>query len=98
MLVRALGPLRSMMPSSGFPRRWLPVLNDFGPQRPSGLRWQLWFLQSPDLRLLWCLAAFLRFVLQPRQWHIDARLVHVADDGAAPALLDQPHAFPDEGD
>ena len=44
--------------------------------------------------------AFLRLFsirIQPRQWHIAARLVHVADDGAAPALLDQPHAFPDEG-
>ena len=44
--------------------------------------------------------AFLRLFsirIQPRQWHIDARLVHVADDGAAPALLDQPHAFRNEG-
>ena len=98
MFVRALGPPRSMTPSSGFLRRWPQVSNDLGPQCLSGLRWRLWFLQSPDLRLLWCLAAFLRFVLQPRQWHIAARLVHVADDGAAPALLDQPHAFPDEGD
>ena len=44
--------------------------------------------------------AFLRLLsirIQPRQWHIAARLVHVADDGAAPALVDQPHVFLDEG-
>ena len=35
--------------------------------------------------------------IQPRQWHIAARLIHVADDGAAPALFDEAHAFPDEG-
>ena len=52
-----------MMPSSGFPRRWLQVLNDFGLQRLSGLRWQLWFLQLPDLRLLWCPARLPAFLL-----------------------------------
>ena len=35
--------------------------------------------------------------IQPRQRHIAAWFVHVADDGAAPALLDQPHAFRNEG-
>ena len=34
--------------------------------------------------------------IQPRQRYVAARLVHVADGGAASALFDQAHAFPDE--
>ncbi len=34
--------------------------------------------------------------IQARQRHVAVRLVHVADDGAASALFDEPHAFPDE--
>ena len=34
--------------------------------------------------------------IQPRQRHVAVRLVHVADDGAASALFNEAHAFPDE--
>ena len=34
--------------------------------------------------------------IQPGQRHVAVRLVHVADDGAASALFDEAHAFPDE--
>ena len=34
--------------------------------------------------------------IQARQRHVAVRLVHVADDGAASALFDEAHAFPDE--
>ena len=34
--------------------------------------------------------------IQARQRYVAARLVHVTDDGAASALFDEPHAFPDE--
>ena len=35
--------------------------------------------------------------IQSRQRYVAVRLVHVADDGAASALFDEAHAFPDEG-
>ncbi len=35
--------------------------------------------------------------IQPRQRYIAVGLVHIADDGAASALFNEPHAFPDEG-
>ena len=43
-------------------------------------------------------ALFCSFSLsfQARQRHVAVRLVHVADDGAASALFDEAHAFPDE--
>ena len=34
--------------------------------------------------------------IQARQRYVAVRLVHVADDGAASALFDEAHAFPDE--
>ena len=34
--------------------------------------------------------------IQPGQRHVAVRLVHVADDGAASALFEEAHAFPDE--
>ena len=34
--------------------------------------------------------------IQPRQRYVAARLVHVTDDGAASALFEEAHAFPDE--
>ena len=34
--------------------------------------------------------------IQARQRHVAVRLVHVADDGAASALFEEPHAFPDK--
>ena len=34
--------------------------------------------------------------IQPGQRHVAVRLVHVTDDGAASALFDEAHAFPDE--
>ena len=34
--------------------------------------------------------------IQARQRYVAARLVHVTDDGAASALFEEAHAFPDE--
>ena len=34
--------------------------------------------------------------IQARQRHVAVRLVHVTDDGAASALFEEAHAFPDE--
>ena len=47
----------------------------------------------------WCpvrLVLFFSLSIQARQRYVAARLVHVADDGAASALFDEAHAFPDE--
>ena len=47
----------------------------------------------------WCpvrLVLFFSLSIQARQRHVAVRLVHVADDGAASALFDEAHAFPDE--
>ena len=49
-----------------------------------------WVVPSPPCSVLSPLC------IQARQRHVAVRLVHVADDGAASALFDEAHAFPDE--